>query len=340
MKEETKKMGFFTKVKTAIFKLEEYDKFLAQKFREALKYFILIVILLTAIFSVVYTYEYSKQLNTAVNYIKEELPDFTFEDNILKFSQNVEAYDEEYRTRLIINTDDEIPSENLNDYERKMSNDELGLIILKDKFTVLIHDTKANYKYSELENFLNDVDIKDKQSLVNGINYIGMFPILFAIFIEVFIVYVINNLLELFIYVLMVAIFGYIATGFARVRFPLKTLVILAIYSVTLPNILYETYIILNLLTGFYIKYFSIFYMLICCVYIFTAIFMIKSDLIRQHQEIQAITKVQKEIQEELEENVEENSKEKEKTDDKEDKSNVDENPIIDENKEPDGSEI
>lgn len=344
MNEENKKMGFFSKLKTSIFKLEEYDHFLEQKFSEAFKYFVILILILTTIFSIVYTSEYSKQLTKAFSYIKNEMPDFTYDDNTLKFSNNVEAYDEEYNTRLFINTDDEVSNEKIEEYEKKLSSDSLGIIALKDKFIMFTGNTKAEYNYSDFETILGNDKVTNKQSLIDTIDSIGMNSITFGIFLEILLVYFIQNIIELFIYVLIVAMFGQIASGFARVKFPIKTILVLAVYSVTLPNILYESYIIANLLTGFYVEYFAIFYMLICCVYIFTAIFMIKSDIIRGQQEIQAINEVQKQVKEEAEEiidNKEPKENKEENKDDKKDKeSDSDENPVIDENREPDGSEI
>lgn len=339
MNEENNKMGFLSKLKTSIFKLEEYDKFLTHKMSQAFGYFVLVVLILTSIFSGFYTYEYSKQLNKAFSYIENEMPDFSYENNILKSENNVEAYDDEYDVRLFINTDEILSEENIKDYENKASKGSIGFVVLKDRISVIIRNSKTEYTYPELENLFGNPEISNKQSLIDIINSVGLSSIISIIFGEILIVYFIQNLIELFIYVLMIAMFGYIACGFAKVRIPLKNVIILAIYSVTLPNILYQTYIITNLLTGFYIKYFSLFYMLISCVYIFAAIFMIKSDIIKQGQEIQSITEVQKQVREEAEQNLEDTAKEKNKEDKKEENEKP-ETPEIGEDNEPDGSEI
>lgn len=338
MNEENKKMGFFSKLKTSIFKLEEYDKFLTHKMSQAFGYFVLLVLILTAIFSAVYTYEYSKQLNKAFSYIQNEMPDFVYENSTLKSNNNVEAYDEEYDVRLFINTDEIVSEDDIKAYKNKSSKGSIGFVVLKDKISVIIRNSETEYTYPDLENLFGNPEISNKQSLIDIINSVGISSIMYIIFTELLIVYFIQNIVELFIYVLMVAMFGYIACGFAKVRIPLKNVIILSIYSVTLPNILYQAYIISNLLTGFYIKYFSLFYMLISCVYIFAAIFMIKSDIIKCGQEIQAITEVQKQVKEEAEEDLEN----KEKEDDNKDDKKEEESPAtnIEENNEPDGSEI
>lgn len=333
MEKENKKIGFFEKIKISVFKLEEYDKFLEQKFSSCFGYFALLILILMLVFSAVYTYEYYKELNTGFNYIKNEMPDFTYENDNLKFENNVEAYDEKYDVKLIINTDEIISEDTLNEYQNKT--EMMRIIALKDGMQILVDNQNIEFKYSELDNYLQDIEITNKQSIVDVIDSLDMSPMIFAVFLGIGIASFVQNLFNLFIYAIVISLFGYIASRMAKVKFPVKALIILAIYSVTLPNILYTAYMIANLLTGFYIEYFSLFYMLISCVYIFTAIFMIKSDIIKQQQEIQVIKEVQEEVREEAEQNLETESKNQEETKEKEEKE-----PIIDENNEPDGSEI
>lgn len=335
MEKENKKMVFFQKLKISVFKLEEYNNFLEQKFSSSFGYFVLLILILMMIFSGVYTYEYYRELNTGFSYIKNEMPDFNYEEGILKSENNVEAYDSKYDVKLIINTDEIVSEDQINEYKNKT--EMMKIIALKDGIQVLVDNQTIEFKYTELENYLQDMQITNKQSIVDAINSLDLAPMIFAVFLGITIASFLQNLFNLFIYTLIIASFGYIASRMARVKFPIKALVILAIYSVTLPNILYTAYMIANLLTGFYIEYFSLFYMLISCVYIFTAIFMIKSDIIKQQQEIQAIEKVQEEVSKEAEENLETESNTEEKTKNEEKKE---EEPIIDENNEPDGSEI
>lgn len=337
MEKENKKIGFFQKLKISIFKLEEYNNFLEQKLSSSFGYFVLLILILMSVFSAVYTYEYYKELNTGFNYIKNEMPDFNYSEGILKSENNVESYDSKYDVKLIINTDEVISEDVLNEYQNKT--EMMRIIALKDEIQVLVDNQILKFKYTELENYLQDVEITNKQSIVDTINSLDLGPMIFAVFLGIAIASFLQNLFNLFIYTLIIASFGYIASRMAKVKFPIKALMILAIYSVTLPNILYTAYMIANLLTRFYIEYFSLFYMLISCVYIFTAIFMIKSDIIKQQQEIQSIVKVQEEVKKEAEENLETETTEKEKTKD-ESEEKKEEEPIIDENNEPDGSEI
>lgn len=334
MEKENKKIGFLEKVKIAVFKLEEYDKFLEQKFSSSFGYFCLLILILMIAFSAVYTYEYYKEIDTGFNYIRNEMTDFTYENSILKAENYAEAYDEKYDVKLIINTDEIVSEDTLNDYQNR--SEALRIIALKDKIQVLVQDQNIELKYSEIESYLQGISITNKQSIIDAIDSLDMNAMIFAVFLGIALASFVQNLFNLFIYALIISLFGYMASRMAKVKFPMNALVILAIYSVTLPNILYAIYMIVNLLTGFYIEYFSLFYMLISCVYIFAAIFMIKSDIIKQQQEIQAIQKVQEEVSKEAEENLEQENKEKKP----EDKNENEEEPVIEENNEPDGSEI
>ena len=56
-----------------------------------------------------------------VEYLKAELPDFTFENHILTFDEKIEAYDEEFSFRFIEDTTDE-GIVNVKDYKNKFLN--------------------------------------------------------------------------------------------------------------------------------------------------------------------------------------------------------------------------
>ncbi len=98
-------------------------------------------------------------------------------------------------------------------------------------------------------------------------------------------------------------------------------------------------YIIINIFTGFTIKYFEIAYNAISYIYILTAMLIIRSDLIKQQMEVGKIIEEQNKIVEEnkKEENKEEPKEDKDKKKDKENKEKKKE-----ENKEsgtPEGNE-
>ena len=351
MEESQKKIGFFKRIKIAIFKLEDYVMFLGERTSVALNFFLILILLISLIISIVSSYNFYKMSNTAYSYIQNELPNFKYENNILKFEKNLEAYDYDYKFRLYINTDDNVSEDILKTYKENMYSDDLGLVLLKDKAIYIFDGNVIEQTYQELfsDQYLGQLGINftNKQELVNSIQNIGFGTVINVYFVANFISIFINNVITNLGYLFVVAIFGYIAARFCGVRFKMSPMISLSVYSLTLSIILSGIYLVIYMLTGFIIKYFDVMYLLIAYVYIIAAILMIKYDLIKQSEELQKIIEVQKQVKKELND---ENDKDSEKPELKEknpeeknkedDKGTKEEEPVVEENREPDGSEI
>lgn len=126
-------------------------------------------------------------------------------------------------------------------------------------------------------------------------------------------------LLYSLIYALMVSIIGFLASRITRIRLKYKPIYIMSIYALTLPIILNCIYAVANALTGFTIDYFQIVYISIACIYIVTAILMIKTDFIEQQRELIKIVQEQRKVKYEQREEKEDEKK-KEPVDDKDKK--------------------
>ena len=285
MEESQKKIGFFKRIKIAIFKLEDYGMFLGERTSVALNFFLILILLISLIISIVSSYNFYKMSNTAYSYIQNELPNFKYENNILKFEKNLEAYDYDYKFRLYINTDDNVSEDILKTYKENMYSDDLGLVLLKDKAIYIFDGNVIEQTYQELfsDQYLGQLGINftNKQELVNSIQNIGFGTVINVYFVANFISIFINNVITNLGYLFVVAIFGYIAARFCGVRFKMSPMISLSVYSLTLSIILSGIYLVIYMLTGFIIKYFDVMYLLIAYVYIIAAILMIKYDLIK-----------------------------------------------------------
>lgn len=343
MDNSQEKIGFFKRIKIAVFKLEEYGVFLGERLSKSFKYFFLLILLLTVVMVATGAYDFYNMLNTGFSYVKNELPEFSYSDGKLNFEKNVEAYDRDYEFKLYINTDDEVSSETLTSYKDDIYSVQDGLILLKDKVIYIAQGNLFENTYEEIINMYN-LNISNKQDFVNLIDSVGIsnIVIIYAVssFISVYLLNVIYILLDL----VVIAAFGYVASRICGIKFKVAPMITLSIYSLTLSIILTGIYNVVLVLTGFVIKYFEIMYLLIAYVYIIAAIFMIKYDLIKQTEELQKIIEVQKQVKREAEESLEE--KEKTKDEEKEEenkKDNKEDSPVEvpkEDNKEPDGSEI
>ncbi len=344
--EENRKINFFTRIKIAIFKLEDYGIFLGERFSVAIKYFFLLIFIMSVASSLIDTYDFSKMTNRAYQYITNELPEFSYENEKMSFDNIVEAYDEEYDFRLYIDTSETVNEETLTNYKNKIYDAKFGLIALKDKVIYITNGAEIEYSYAQLLETYS-LEIHNKSDVLQILTSVSAGSILGIFFIMNLVAVYISNIIAIFGDLMIVALFGYVAARFCGIRFKLIPIFSLAIYALSLSIVLAGIYSIVYTLTGFVINYFSVMYLLIAYVYIIAAIMMIKYDLIKQHLEIEKIMQVQKQVHETLEEqekekeekeDEKENKEEKPNEQEKKEKPSLDNEPEI--NREPDGSEI
>ena len=342
---QNNKIGFFKRLKKAIFELEDYGYFLGEKLTVAFKYFFKLMLLISIVVTFAATYESAKMYDRAYDYIKNELPNFEFSDNTLKCNEYAEGFDHEFNFRIIINTDTNLNEDTIKEYKKKIKNDGNGILLLKDKAIYMVDIAETDIVYSKMvEGDTTIIEtIKNKDTLINNIEASNLKNIIIiTIFILQFVSILTANIIYILSDVCLVAIFGWIAAKICGVNFKMNPMIALSIYSLSLSIVLQCIYKVALLTTGFYIEYFQTLYLLIAYVYIIAAIFMIKYDLIKQTEELQKIIEVQKQVKKEIEEENREKQekKEEDKKQEKEDDDVTNEEPLIPENREPDGSEI
>ena len=166
-----------------------------------------------------------------------------------------------------------------------------------------------------------------KQDIVNDINSINMISLCISLAFTVFLGFFITYLLMSILDIIILALLSNIVAMLLRVRMKVSALVNISVHAMTLPIILLLIYAIVLMTTGFEIKYFNIMYRGIAYIYVITAVFLIRQNLIKQQMELTSIVQKQKELKQQLEEKEKEKQeqepKEKdEQKDNKEDKSN------------------
>jgi len=337
------KMNFFVRAKRAICNVERYGEFLLEKTSTAVKYFLILILIVTLVLTIVSTYQFSKIANKAINYVRNDLPDFTYENGKVMFANSAEGYDKEVDFYDIINTDSELSDGVKEEYKNKVKDYSSAIILLQDEVIVFENGKFIENSYEEIEEMYN-LNIKNKTDLVQTIDSIGIAGINSTYFIAAFISLYISNLLTFISDILMVCVFGYLVGRLSGVPLTLEKTLVLSFYSLTLSIILSTIYIVVYSLTGFVIEYFSWMYLLVAYIYIIASILIIKSDLIKQQMELQKIYKVEAEVKKELQEQKDKEEPEEKNEEDKEDKKDKkkkekdNDEPVI--NREPDGSEI
>ena len=120
-----KEIPFFKKMIMSIKNFEKYPEFASKKWSIVAQYLIKLLVLFTIIVSFCSVYNLSKQVKEAVSYIDGSLPDFTYENNILKMEKDEPIIIEnegKVINVIIINTKEQIDEEELAKYKEKVQN--------------------------------------------------------------------------------------------------------------------------------------------------------------------------------------------------------------------------
>lgn len=340
IKEEKElKKGFFKKVWYSIDKIDKYSELSAEGLGKAVKYLVILVIILALISASATVYRTSIEVKNIANDISEKAPELTYNNETLTIDSEMPIIENSENFGKIIidtNTEDE---ETINKYINDIQDDESSVIILKNKLILQEAGIQGsvNYNYNELFGELGITEF-NKQDLVEYLSGTGMIALylnlLLILFIYAFAIYLINTMF----YVITISIFGYLATIILRLKIRYVAVFNMAIYSITLPTILNMIYIGINAFFNYTINYFDVMYVLVASIYMIAAIFILKSEFNKKQGEVQQIIEVEKEVKEEIKQKKENNKKE-DKEIGKKDKNKDEEKENNDTNgEEPEGS--
>jgi len=331
------KKGFFKKVWYSIFKLERYGEMSAEGLSRAIKYLIQISLIMAIILSLGIIYQIDNKVKKGVEFLENQVGNFTYKDGILQLENDkVIRAPSSTVGEVIIDTKTD-SEEEINQYLNSIE-ENMGMLILKDKVIIqgISRGENISYKYSTL---LSEIGINeiDKDGVIDYINGSNKWNIYMQIFIIICIYTLISTAISFLVNAILLSLFGWIATWFAKIKMRYVAIFNLAIYSLTLSTLLQGIYVIINALTGFTITYFQVMYVAVAAIYLIAAIFLIKSEFIKnQMEEIKKMELIINNKQDEEKDNNEEEPKEEnkkpeenpdEKKDDKDKDNNIDKDP-------------
>ena len=324
MKNE-EKLTFWKKLKYSIFDFDKYQELAAEKVVETIGYIAILLLVFTLVVAGIYIYKFSVTISDARNYIDENIETITFEnykvDIILYNHEKVTTIqNEEIGMNVIINTSLQ-NEEELSQAIEEFTSQGNGILILKDR--ILVNNELINkpitYSYKTLSEQYN-INKIDKQELLNLLSFDTIKPLLVTIFGVLFIYFfAVMYLPSTLIDIIILSVFGYVVCSITRMRLKYSAVYNIAAYSVTLPIILNLIYFVVNVFTGFTIKYFEIMYTTVASIYIATAILMIRSDVIKKQVELIKIIEEQEKVRAELQRREEEQREQEEKERQKQD---------------------
>lgn len=167
--------------------------------------------------------------------------------------------------------------------------------------TKVINQLLDNYEYED----------DQRELLMNTLTENMGNSIFVVLFISAFVSIYLSTLLDVF----TLSIFGLLTCIVAKIKIKYKAVFNMSIYAITLSIILRMIYSGITILTEFRIKYFDIMYTAISYIILAAAIFMIKSDVIKQQLQLM---KIIEEGKEKIEQTINIPKRQKEDEDDKE----------------------
>ena len=329
----TSKTTFLKKMINCIKNIEKYPEMATAPLGQVISYFIKIILIFTLVAVLSSLYGISKNVNMALEYFKNNLPDVNFTNNelIVDSKDTIEIKPKEVVDLIIINTN-QIEQEELDEFVKKLANKDSGIIFLRDRMIINAGTGNIEYNYAKLANTYN-ISNMTKESIINCFSGSNLMKIYCAIFIISYISFFIAYTVSITIDAIALGILGYITALVLRLRLKFIAMIKLAMYALTLPILLNLLYVIEQALFGYNVKYFEVMYITIAYIYIISSILMIKSDFIRRGQELTQIIEEEKKVKEELEKEKEEEERRKEEDrkkeknqDEKEQKNNEENN--------------
>ena len=298
-------------------KFEKYPEMAAEGVGKAFLYLAWLIFMFAIILAIGLTIRFHGIAKEEIKALDKEFSEINYKDGILQVSTENQEFSSNFGN-LIINTD-EITDEQIKKYEDSTSN-KPQFIWLRDKVIVKFENNKLNYYYKDiLDNFglkeFNKIDLINLLSSKLDSPQIYIF-FMIAMILYAFIAYFISTLIE----ILVLSVFGALTSLIAGIKIRYRAVFNMTVYSFTISTVLQLIYNYIQLFTDFNIKYFDVMYTTIAFICLAAAIFMIKSDVIKQQIELMRIIEIKKKEQQEekKEEPDREERKEKEEKEKKE----------------------
>lgn len=297
-----KGLGFFKKVWYSIAKFEKYVEMSLEGVGKSLKYLLQITSIFVLVISCIGIYSTNSKLNSFIKNIEDNAPDFKYSEGKIDLDSSAEnkvytLNDKNLNFGKIIidlNTEDENV---IAGYEEEIKNDDntnsIGIIVLKNKVMQVAKlpegsegETTISMTYDEvMQRIFGKTNVEvTKTNLLQYLNGNGRTSILIVNFFSYFIAYFIIYILSGLIYILVLALIGYISVKITKIKLTFAQLFAMSIYAFTLSNILNMIYFVANYFGGITIKYFDIAYITIAYVYLVAVIFLIKLDILRKQE--------------------------------------------------------
>ena len=312
----------------SITKFERYPEMATEGVGRAFGYIAWLVFMFSIILAIAFVIKFTGFAKKGIDFLDKYFNQLSYSEGVL----TIDAVDKSATTdfgNVIVNTE-ELSKEKQQEYENKKNYADIEMIWLKE-YVIIKYDQEVGKIY--YKDILDNLGIKsfDKSTIVNYLKEQMNSPKTYVIYFVALTIYLfISYFIAILIDILILSLFGLITSAFARIQIRYRALFNMAVYSVTISTTLQLIYIIVKTFTGFNIKYFDLMHTAISFICLTAAIFMIKSDVIRQQIELMKVIEIKKQEQEQ-ENKEEKDEKEEENESKKEKEKKEDDSPDVEE---------
>jgi len=283
------KIGFSKTLWCSIAKPSKYEEMIKIGLKKAIKYFFALIAIMALILSIAGTYIQSTEVQKIAGYVQENVPEFKIENTAKEGEEANYKLNIDNNEAIILDNQDFVNAfksifvvnvnikekEAIEEYYKLATDNNLCFVLLKDKCIMISNKYNpenenkeegiAKYNYSEVLNKIGpDFTEFKKKDLVQIFNNTSYTYYIVAYFTNYFTVLLVIFALDVVVLAIIAMI---IAKAFKR-DIKIKRMFSLAIYSLTLPIILYNIYLIINYFAKLNIDYFNLINMVISIIYI------------------------------------------------------------------------
>lgn len=312
MKDNIVNIPKYKKFWYSITKFERYPEMATEGVGRAFGYIAWLMFMFSIILAIAFSIKIIGFAKKGIDFLDKNFNQLSYSDGILTLDTVNKSVTTDFGN-VIVNTE-ELSKEKQQEYENKKNYSDIEIVWLRE-YAIIKFDQEVGKIY--YKDILDNLGIKefDKSTIVNHLKEQINSPKTYLLYFVVLTIYLfVSYFIAVLIDVLILSLFGLITTAFARIQIRYRALFNMAVYSITISTTLQLIYIIVKTFTGFNIKYFDLMHTAISFICLTAAIFMIKSDVIRQQLELMKVIEIKKQEQEQ-----EQDKKEEEKDEGKED---------------------
>ena len=318
MEDEIVNIPKYKKFWYSITKFERYPEMATEGVGRAFGYLAWLIFMFSIVLAIAFVIKLTGFAKKGIDFLDKNFNQLSYSEGVL----TIDAVNKSSTTdfgNVIINTE-ELSKEKQQEYENKKNYSDIEMIWLREYVIVKYDQEMGKIYYKDI---LDNLGIKDfdKATIVNYLKEQMNSPKTYLIYFVVLTIYLfLSYFIVVLIDVLILSLFGLITTAFARIQIRYRALFNMAVYSVTISTTLQLIYTIVKTFTGFNVKYFDLMHTAISFICLTAAIFMIKSDVIRQQLELMKVIEIKKQEQEQEKEEEKQEEKEEKKEDTKNNK--------------------